>query len=1021
MRFVLERCDHFLDVLKNTIRQEPLPITNVEISESRDGSADWAPIAANEPWGSARDTWYRFRASVVIPPSYDGRRVYGLLSTGEPGAYSNQNPEIILHVNGQVRQGLDINHTDFLLTDCAKAGERFDLEFESYSGRGYAIASVRYFAPELFLRQEDAHRLYYHILTAQKAAELFSPRDNNRIQIEQHLTHALNLLDCRIPGSEAYFASVRAAADCLETEFYGKYCGHGEMIANCIGHTHIDVAWLWTLEVTRAKAAHSFATELSLLAEYPEHRFSSSQPQLYQFVKEDYPELYARIQATAKAGRWEIEGAMWLEADCNLTSGEGLVRQIVHGKRFMQQEFGVDSNVLWLPDVFGYSAALPQILKKSGVDCFVTNKIFLGDTNRFPYDTFLWKGVDGTEIFSQYITAADGSLPLGQGERFSDYTYSSPMTPISLARGWETYQQKELNNEILVTFGYGDGGGGVNREMLELQRRMEKGIPGLPRTRITTIRDALERIRKNTEGKKLPKWFGELYLEYHRGTYTSMGKSKRNNRKSEFLLQSVEAAMLADHLTASGPYRKDALETGWKTVLLNQFHDILPGSSIKEVYDKSEAQYAALQAEHTGYLTAALENLAGSTAASGVFVYNPTGICRSGIVELEGRSYFAKDVPAWGWKVLPLADAEEATTLQASPTHLENDFFSLNLDEKGHFTSIYDKKNQREVLPAGKRGNVLIAYDDHPASQVINHNSYIWDNWELSSFYEEIQWEIDDVSGIRVIHQDALSASLEITRRFQRSEICQVITIYRDLPRIDFDTTADWHEQHLFVKAEFPVDVMSDKATYEIQYGSVERPAHQNTSWDQARFEVCAQKWADYGEADYGVALLNDCKYGYSIHDGVMRLSLLKCGTWPNPEADQGLHRFTYSLMPHGGDWRTAQVANEAYALNCPLLALPAQGGGNLSECFSLACATEPNIFITTVKEAEDGQEIILRAYETQGRRTKSVLSCGVPIACVQEVDLLEQTEYARLDTDGSRFTAAFKPYEIKTFRLTRK
>lgn len=940
LNFVLERTDQFLEILHRTITQDAIPIEEVWYHEGRAVSGEWTPFPKGGYWGK-NDTWYRFRAAFTVPEQYAGKYVRCRLITGREGVWNALNPQLLARVNGKVCQALDTNHSDLVLSFSAQPGEVYDLDFEAYAGREYDNRSFQElplrFELSAYCHERTSEGLYYDLLAARKAAELYPETDYRRIQIENHLTAALNLLDCRIPSSEAYFASVKRASEYMQKEFYGKFCGDDTVIANCVGHTHIDVAWLWRLEQTRAKACRSFSTELALMEEYPEHYFMSSQPQLYQFVKEDCPEIYAKIKERVKEGRWEVEGAMWLEADCNLTSGESLIRQILHGKRFMKQEFGVDSHILWLPDVFGYSAALPQILKKSGVDTFVTSKIHWNETNHFPYDTFLWKGIDGTEIFTQYILCGEADSKLGEGGSFS--TYNGMVLPAAQAKGWEIYQQKALNNELLVTVGYGDGGGGVTRGMLEMNRRMCHGIPGTPKTRLTTAQDALNRIKKNVSGKKLPKWFGELYLEMHRGTYTSIGKNKNYNRRSEFLLQQTEALCVTSKLLMETEYPKDAIYQDWTTVLLNQFHDIIPGSSIREVYLDSQNQYEELMHRNTAQSEAIVANLAAACGTKGVLVYNPAGVQRDGLVTVDDREILVKDVPAMGWKVIELSDSAPSETLTATPTHMENRYYCIELDETGCLTSIYDKCSHRQVLNG--RGNVLRAYDDHPRS---------FDNWELSNYYDEKMWEINEVEAISA-DCNGTAARVHIRRPFLNSHIEQTITIYQDMPGIDFDLKAEWYEHHIFVKAAFPVDILSDKATYEIQYGAVERPAHTNTSWDAARFEVCAQKWADYGEAGYGVALMNDCKYGYSIHDGVMQLSLIKCGTYPNPEADQGTHVMRYSLMPHAGDWRTAEIPNLAYAFNVPMLAARTDGTGSLPGIYSLVTSNQPNIIVTTARK----------------------------------------------------------------------
>ncbi|MBD5511393.1 MAG: alpha-mannosidase [Lachnospiraceae bacterium] len=1007
VNFTLSRVEQYLAAIKDTIEQACVPIDDILYQEGRDTTGPWQTFVKDSYWGK-NDTWYQFRTEFTIPEAYEGKCVRGKLVTGREGGWNALNPQFLLRINGHVVQALDTNHQTFLLSASAKAGETYKLEFEAYAGRerGNTVtfrdvpAQFRLYA---FCHSEDAENAYYDLYAAKTAAEIYPETDYRRIQIENYLTRALNLIDCRVLSSEVYFASLRAASGYMREEFYGKFCGQENIIADCVGHTHIDVAWLWCLEQTRAKAVRSFSTEIALMEEYPEHKFGSSQPQLYQFVKEECPEIYERIKEKVKEGRWEVEGAMWLEADCNLSAGESLIRQILHGKRFMKEEFGVDSKVLWLPDVFGYSAALPQILKKTGVETFVTSKIHWSESNHFPYDTFLWKGIDGTEVFTQFITGGDVEAKLQDGSMFS--TYNAQILPIALAKGWEIYQQKDINNEILVSFGHGDGGGGVTREMLEMQRRTQYGIPGTPKTRLTTIADTLERIKKNVEGKKLPTWFGELYLELHRGTYTSMARNKRYNRYAEFLLQEVEAASVTDKVLLQGSYPKKALYQDWSTVLLNQFHDIIPGSSIFEVYEESERQYQELLKTNGVRLENSLYHLAGQAKEAGIFVYNPTGVNRDGIIETDGQKYYAKDVPAFGWKMITESETAGGD-LFVSTSHMENDFFLIDLDETGALVRIYDRRNDREVLSG--RANVLEAYDDHPRD---------WDNWELSNYYRESMWEIDEVSEITT-EEDAVSATVSIRRPFLRSSITQKITIYRDMPRIDFDIEMDWHENHIFVKTAFPVDILSDRATYEIQYGATERPTHRNTTWDAAKFEVCAQKWVDFSEYGYGVALLNDCKYGHDIHDGVMRLSLVKCGTFPNHKADQGYHHAKYSLMPHAGSWQEAGVVNEAYAFNCPMKAVRTEGGGNLALRYSLVNADAANVIVTVVKEACDSEDIIIRAYEANGKRTKTVFTLGFEAGEISEVDMLETEEIEKLMSEGNTFHTTFRPYEIKTFRI---
>ena len=414
--------------------------------------------------------------------------------------------------------------------------------------------------------------------------------DQDRLAIESILNDTINYLDLRNPYSKAFYSSLDKAREYITKALYEDMAGYNDIIATCIGHTHIDVAWWWTVEQTREKVARSFATVLKLMDEYPNYKFMSSQPQLYYFLKERYPELYSRLKERVREGRWEPEGGMWVEADCNVTSGESLVRQFIHGKRFFKEEFGVDNRILWLPDVFGYSGALPQIMKKSGIDYFMTTKLAWNQFNKIPYDTMRWRGIDGTEVLAHFITT------LGIGQDVSNFftTYNGLLHPDAIMGGWERYQNKDINNDILISYGYGDGGGGPTREMLETSMRMEKGIRGIPKVRQELTRKYFEELEERVkDNRRLPVWEGEFYFEYHRGTYTSMARNKRSNRKGEFLLMDLEMISILAQDLKGIPYPREELDKLWKTLLINQFHDILPGTSIYEVYEVTKKEYAS--------------------------------------------------------------------------------------------------------------------------------------------------------------------------------------------------------------------------------------------------------------------------------------------------------------------------------------------------------------------------------------------------------------------------------------------
>ncbi len=996
---------------------------------------EWEDYRTGNLWGG-RDFHVWFKTRIQIPDQFAGQPTALVMRTGYEGEWDALNPQFLAYVNGEVVQGLDVNHRELLLTEKAKAGDVYEVYLWGYTGMHDRQSNL---FTHLVTIDRELEALYYNIKVPLEITRLMEKEDKNRIDILNYLEKAVNLLDLRRPYSESFHASVKEVNAFLDQEFYGQYCGHEDMTATAVGHTHIDVAWLWTVAQTREKTARSFSTVLELMRQYPEYLFMSSQPQLYKFLKEDHPDLYEKVKERIAEGRWEAQGGMWVEADCNVTSGESLVRQILYGSRFFEKEFGIRQKILWLPDVFGYSAALPQILKKSGIDYFMTTKISWNQYNKLPYDTFMWRGMDGTEILTHFISTTDVDS-VKRGRHFT--TYNGNLVPSQVMGAWLRYQQKDINNDVLISYGYGDGGGGPTREMLENGRRMSKGIPGCPKVQQGTSKDFFERLEKKVaENRKLPKWVGELYLEYHRGTYTSIASVKKNNRKSELLYQDVEAfstlAMLQGH-----SYPQDELAKGWETILINQFHDILPGSSIKEVYEDTKAEYEEVLKSGNKMLNSALKGIAASIPLKekSAVVFNSLSFDRSDVVEIpcpeglqgvrivdgQGNTvpsqiveekgekkilFFATDVPAKGYKtftILPGEGTEEEGPVVELP-RLENQFFSLELNKDGTIASFYDKVNGRSVLQEGARGNILQAFEDKPMAH---------DAWDIDVYYQEKMWEVDDVQKVEVLEKGPVRAKVRITKKFLESDIIQDVVIYRDIPRVDFVNYIDWKERQVLLKAAFPVDVNTNTATYEIQYGNVQRPTHWNTSWDLARFEVVGHKWADLSEEGYGVSLLNDCKYGYDIKDSVMRLSLLKSAIYPNVDADREKHEFTYSIYPHQGDWRVGGTVPMAYQLNVPLRGVVADAQeGSLPQELSMARLDQENVIMEVVKKAEDSQDIIVRVYECFNKRCDVAFTFFRDMKQVWECDMLENN-LEEIKTDGKEFRFFIKPYEIKTFKI---
>lgn len=1019
--------------------------------------SDFVPFDARNMHWYGPDQHYWFRAEYTVPEELDQKAMWLHVRTQIDEWDDGKNPQFLLFVNGEAVQGLDMNHREVLLKSSAAAGETLCLDLQSYTGTLHSEFNL---ILEMWEVDADIEKLYYDLWVPLSAFNRMDKDSMARIDLERVLNNTVNLLDLRTPWSQAFYDSLKEADNYLAKALYEDMAGYDEIIATCIGHTHIDVAWWWTVEQTREKTARSFATVLKLMEEYPEYRFMSSQPQLYVFLKERYPALYDKLKQRVAEKRWEPEGGMWVEADCNLTSGESLVRQFIHGKRFFKEEFGVDNRILWLPDVFGYSGALPQIMKKCGIDYFMTTKLSWNQFNKVPHDTLLWRGIDGSEVLTHFVTT------LGTGQPKEDFftTYNGNLHPDALMGGWERYQNKDINHDILISYGYGDGGGGPTRQMLEVSKRMEKGIKGMPRVRQEFAGVYFAELEERVSGnKRLPVWEGEFYFEYHRGTLTSMARNKRSNRKEELRLMDLELiSVLAGEQME---YPAEELDQIWKTVLINQFHDILPGSSIREVYEVTRQEYEWVDGEITRLLGERLDLL--TSGMEDITVYNTLGIERDDIVVLkectakmltdedgncypiqeteEGGVAYVKGLPSKGYKTFRLTDTAQADTVQANTVqadtvqmntvqadraqnnmpvqkvmevfdlvndrHLETPFYTVSFDEDGMISRIYDKEYDREVIQEGQRGNLLRMYEDKPI---------YYDNWDIDIYYTEKFWDVTKLDKMEWTELGPVRAALRIERTVSNSVICQDIYFYSRNRRIDFKTWVDWKEHQHLLKVHFPVAVHTDEASFDIQFGSLTRKTHSNTSWDMARFESCGQKWMDLSEGHYGVSLLNDCKYGHSVKDSNMALTLIKSGIEPNPVTDQEEHIFTYAIYPHGETWRAAGTVAEGNKLNQPVLA--ALGAGLYPENagtgrYSLASVDRNNVVLETIKQAEDGTGIIVRMYESENALTKAKLQYNGKMKRVVLCNLIEE-ELEILTAEGNEIPVVLKPYEVVTLKI---
>ncbi|NUM53761.1 MAG: alpha-mannosidase [Candidatus Hydrogenedentes bacterium] len=987
----------------------------------------WKQFAIGQRWGGYdQTTWFRMRA--VVPESMKGGRVVALINTttrpyvhGAPDMI--EGGEALAYVNGAPMQGLDRNHDEIFLVEKAKGGERFEIALEATPSTRHD--HYHHFAyADIAVMNAQVWDFYWDSVVALKVWEQLEMNSTTARHFIALLDESIYMVDLQHKGSPQYFESITKAQRYLRKGLkrFEKSTGQGKLIL--AGHSHIDTAWLWPLRETRRKCGRTFSTVLGLMDRYPEFHFSCSQPIQYDWIKTHYPELFARIKTRVKEGRWELCGAPWVEPDHNMPCGEALIRQYLYGNRWFEREFGKRSHIAWVPDSFGYTWSLPQIMRKVGLTAFVTTKIDWSQFTQFPYNMFHWEGVDGTRIFAV--------MP--------PMNYNGNPVPKDLIAQWTQFKQKEFAEEIPFAFGWGDGGGGPTMNMIEHGRRL-KNVVGVPRCEFGRLEDSVDRMEKQASKFTLPVYNGELYLELHRACQTTQARAKRYNRKCETALHDAEFFAALAHRNGA-KYDHAKLWEAWKPVLTNQFHDILPGSSITEVYEQTDHDYAQALNIASAVQSEAIETIARriDTAGEGepIIVFNTLSWVRDGVVTVEmprksaavsvvspcggvvphqwvGKNtllFEAQGVPPLGWAVYRIVPrtipASRSGLLKANATGMENDFFAVEIDLYGRITQIYDKKEGRDVLPKGKRANVLQLFDDRP---------HLHDAWDFDHNYERTMWEPKAAERIEVVERGPVRAIVRVVRKTERSTIVQDITMYARSPRIDFVTKVDWREKHVLMKVAFPVDVRASNATYEIQYGTIDRPTHHNTAFDRGRYENTALRWVDLSEGNYGVTLLNDCKYGHDVKENVLRMSLLRSSTDPDPDADQGSHEFTYSLYPHPGDWRNGAVLH-GLELNTPFVVYQSKNSrGTMPSVHSLVAVDAANVVIDWVKKHEDSDAIIFRLYEAHGHRGPVTLTFSEKPRKIYECDLMEENDRA-VRFAGNSIELYITPYEIRTIKL---
>jgi alpha-mannosidase len=968
--------------------------TTLRLTEEQAAAGTFKLMPEGTEWGSKWEYGW-FKAGLIIPEVAKGKRVVVCLETGG---------ESLVWINGRIMGSVGWGHREITLTRSAEPGQRFDLLFETYAGHGRITsgdgpnlwgtqtvpeppaAQVKVGPCTFGIWREEVYQLAVDFTTLYELRGRLDPLGLRVAQIDEALMDATMLIDFELPEGQM-LETMAAGRELLKGLIESKN-GPTMPTLYSFGHAHIDVAWLWPLQETERKMARTVINQLALIDEYPEHRFLQSQPHLYTMLKKHYPELYERFKAAIESGNVIADGGMWVEADTNISSGESLIRQILYGRQYFKEVLGVESSVLWLPDVFGYSGALPQILKGCGMVGFTTQKITwaYGGGDPFPYNTFWWVGIDGTGIPAHIFT-----------------DYNSQTRPNFILDRWNTRLQKNGIDTMIMSYGWGDGGGGPERDHLEFLHRAQD-LEGLPRVKLATPLEFFEDLQR--KGMPKERYVGELYFQAHRGTYTSQAKTKKGNRKSEFALREAELWGSAARALKGMEFGPDSLRETWTKVLLNQFHDILPGSSIQRVYQEAEG----LHAEAIADAREAAQMAAGTLAGRGncVTVFNSLSWPRKALVETASGTAEVV-VPACGWTTVDEAAPSKdgptwvrAEALQGGGACLENDLLRAEFNANGELVSLVDKASGREQMAAP--GNRLCLYKDIPDN---------WDAWDLNAMTESAPVTLGESGKLEVMPSGLFEAKLRLTRNLNDSHLTSVISLKRGSRRIDFATGIDWRESHKLLKVNFPVTIWTDEAIHEVQFGHLRRPNHSSRQYDADRFEVCNYKWSALAEEGRGVAVLNDSKYGLSVKGNSINLTLLKSALAPDMNADKGLQTFTYAIYYWNGSLIDSGVVQEAYDLNVPVMLV--NGAGGEGSLFSLSAS---NIIIEAVKPAEDGsRDVIVRLYESMRTATRTQLATALPFSKAEATDMLENT-IEPLEMVNGKIDLDFRPFEIKTVRL---
>jgi alpha-mannosidase len=1004
----------------------------------------WDLVKLGTKWSTGTRV---FRCSIVIPDKIDGYAIQGARIKLELALDSNGPDQINVFSNGSlVFRGNEDTLQSILLAENAQPGQKFliavRMEATEVESNFYRAALTI----EPPASRPDPRLLRMEILSARP---LIAAYTDGKPQREQQLDAAISAIDFSAldRGDQAGFdASLRNAQAQLEAlrPWLKRFT------IRAVGNSHIDMAWLWPWTETVEVVRNTFQSVLNLMREYPDFKFTMSSARTYEWMQEKYPDLFKEIKQRVQEGRWEVIGGMWVEPDLNMPAGESLVRQILIGKRYFQKEFGVDVKIGWNPDSFGYNWQLPQIYKKSGIDYFVTQKLLWAhEYTTFPYKLFWWQAPDGSRLLTyfphDYAADIDGEKMAADLSIWAPSMYGPqlPDTP-----------------EIMHLYGVGDHGGGPTRTMLDNAARLTSPEVIYPKFEFGTAKGFFDDLEKKLPAMQVPTWKDELYFQYHRGVFTTQAETKRRIRRSEELLLDAEIYSSVASLYGR-TYPQEEFELAWKNLLFDHFHDIMPGSGIAVNYLEAKRNLEDVGRAGGEIRDGALREIAAhiNTQDEGVpvVVFNSLSWPRTEVIEIEAQLPGpAQDVevvdsagkpgesqllsidpdthrihllilshaPAMGYTTYFVRAAAKPlpnhVAVKASTSDLENEFVRLKIDpQTGCITSFFDKRSNTESLSPAETdtggpkdsvcGNLLQAFYDKPKR---------WDAWNIDADFEQKHWDLDKADDVQLLESGPLRAVIRVKNHFQNSTFVRDITMYAGVPRVDVRMHADWHEKHILLKVAFPLSAHNDKATFEIPYGSVQRPTTRRTAAEQAEFEVPAQHWADISDATHGFSLLNDCKYGYDAKGNVLRLSLLRSPEWPDPHADEGPHDFTYSLYPHGGTWVEAQTVRRGYELNDKLISRQTEKHeGSLPAEHSFVQIEPENVVLTAIKKAEDDHGLILRFYESAGRESLVTLQLPATAQSAAETDLMERPIGSLSIHDGA-VSVHTKPYEIKTIKV---